>query len=46
MQVEELNFVLLSNEFHTINQKVITEDIKVNKDKKKKIRKKVLTVDI
>jgi hypothetical protein len=37
---------LLSKEFHTINQKVITEDIKVNKDKKKKIRKKVLTVDI
>jgi hypothetical protein len=37
---------LLSKEFHTINQKVITEDIKVNKNKKKKIRKKILTVDI
>jgi len=37
---------LLSNEFQNINQKVITEDIKVNKDKKKKIRKKMLTVDI
>jgi hypothetical protein len=37
---------LLSNEFHNINQKVITEDIKVVKDKKKKIRKKVLIVDI
>jgi|694.fasta_scaffold19562_12 hypothetical protein len=37
---------LLSSEFHNINQKVILEDIKVNKDKKKKIRKKVLTVDV
>lgn len=37
---------LLSKEFHNINQKVIIEDIKVNKDKKKKIRKKVLTVDV
>jgi len=37
---------LLSTEFHNINQKVIMEDIKVNKDKKKKIRKKVLTVDV
>ena len=37
---------LLSNEYHNINQKVILEDIKVNKDKKKKIRKKVLIVDI
>ena len=37
---------LLSNEFHNINQKVITEDINVVKDKKKKIRKKILIVDI
>jgi hypothetical protein len=37
---------MLSKEFHNINQKVITEEIKVNKDKKKKIRKKVLIVDV
>jgi hypothetical protein len=37
---------LLSKEFHNINQKVNTEDIKVVKDKKKKIRKKILIVDI
>ena len=37
---------LLLNEYHNINQKVILEDIKVNKDKKKKIRKKILIVDI
>ena len=37
---------LLSNEYHNINQKVMLEDIKVVKDKKKKIRKKILIVDI
>jgi hypothetical protein len=37
---------LLSKEFQNINQKMIAEDIKVNKDKKKKIRKKILVVDI
>jgi hypothetical protein len=36
---------LLSNEFNNINQKVISEEIKINKDKKKKIRKKILMVD-
>ena len=37
---------LLSKEFHNINQKINLEDIKVVKDKKKKIRKKILIVDI
>ena len=42
----QIEKILYSNEFQNINQKVILEDIKVVKDKKKKIRKKVLIVDI
>jgi hypothetical protein len=45
-KIYEFLKVLLSNEFHNINQKVMLEDIKVVKDKKKKIRKKILIVDI
>ena len=36
---------LLINEFHEINQKVIKEEVKVSKDKKK-LRKKTLTIQI
>lgn len=37
---------LLHNEFHKINQQLITAENKINKDKKKKIRRKVIHITV
>jgi hypothetical protein len=38
--------VLLEKEFHKINQKVITSENKIVKDKKKKVRRKNIQISI
>lgn len=38
--------VLLCTEFHKINQKLITAENKISKDKKKKVRRKIIQVDV
>jgi TATA-box binding protein (TBP) (component of TFIID and TFIIIB) len=38
--------VLLTKEFHKINQKIITSDNKISKDKKKKVRRKNIQISI
>ena len=38
--------VLLEKEFHKINQKIITSDNKIVKDKKKKVRRKNIQITI
>ena len=37
---------ILRTEFHKINQMIITDSKRVIKDKRKKIRKKIIVVDI
>jgi hypothetical protein len=38
--------VLLTKEFHKINQKIITSENKISKDKKKKVRRKNIQISI
>lgn len=38
--------VLLTKEFHKINQRIITSDNKISKDKKKKVRRKSIQITI
>ena len=45
-EIYEFLKLLLCTEFHKINQKLITSENKISKDKKKKVRRKIIQINV